>query len=109
MRIVPNKEKQSVLELSLKNSDRTVFIDEDDFNDLMLLDIPMEWILFLGLVWARRGRQRISIARLIRDAGKGTKVTYKDGNQLNLRRDNLIIATGAGKASPRQQLIKEKQ
>ena len=107
MRIVPNKENPSLLELTLTKSKAKVLIDEEDFNDLMGLDISMDWILFEGLVWVRRGDQRISIARLIRDAGKGTKIVYKDGNQLNLRRDNLIIATGAGKASPKQQLIKE--
>ena len=108
MKITVNKKDPSVLELTLINSDRTVKIDECDFNDLILLDIAMDWILFEGLVWVRKGDQRISIARLIRDAGKGTKITYKDKNPLNLRRDNLIIANGAGKASPKQQLIKEK-
>jgi hypothetical protein len=104
VRVKPNKDNPSVLKISLKNTDKVALIDEEDFNDLMNLDISMDWILHLGIVMVRRNGERISIARLIRNAGKGTKILYEDGNHLNLRKDNLVIATGAGKSSPKEQL-----
>lgn len=43
-----------------------------------------------------QGRKRATtIARLIAGAGKGQVVTYADGDRLNLRRDNLLVRSGA--------------
>ena len=36
----------------------------------------------------------LTVARLIVDAPRGRKVTYRDDNTLNLRRDNLELADG---------------
>jgi hypothetical protein len=100
MQIVPKQDNPSVLEITLKNG-QTCQIDESDFNDLMDTDIPSEWSIHLGYVVAKRRENRWNIARLIRDAGKGTKIVYADGNKMNLRRNNLIVDNGAAEASPK--------
>ena len=41
-----------------------------------------------------RPRTALTVARLIVDAPRGRKVTYRDDNTLNLRRDNLAQADG---------------
>jgi HNH endonuclease len=44
-------------------------------------------------VWARRGNLAI-VARLILSSPKGRVVKHRDGDRLNLRRDNLFLAEG---------------
>lgn len=36
----------------------------------------------------------VGVARLILNAGRGAIVRYRDGNRLNLRRENLYVASG---------------
>lgn len=42
-----------------------------------------------------KGKHRtLTVARLVAQVGKGQRVSYADGNRLNLRRDNLLIHEG---------------
>src|ERR1700730_9289025 len=104
MAIKPNKDKPSVLEIQLKNTDAVVLIDETDFNELMAMDVSSNWGLSQGTVVAFHKGERLAVSRLIRNCGPKTKIIYQDRNQLNLTKDNLIVARGAGKANPRDQL-----
>ena len=40
---------------------------------------------------------QVSVARVLLDAGEGESIHYKDGDRLNLRRDNLSIKPGPAK------------
>ena len=39
----------------------------------------------------------VTLARAITRAGKGERVTFADGNPMNLRRENLAVGSGAGR------------
>lgn len=63
--------------------------------------IPLNWYINLNggrthgqVKVAIPGDNVRAVARLITGAGKGEQVFYKDGNRLNLRRDNLVMSHG---------------
>jgi hypothetical protein len=65
-------------------------LDLDDYNDLVALKVYPNWQLRGGQVGARGpGGINVLIARVLTDAKPGQRVTYRDGDKLNLRRSNL--------------------
>lgn len=47
-----------------------------------------------------KGNNRtLTVARLVAEVGKGQRVSYVDGDRLNLRRDNLLIHRGHARTS----------
>ena len=90
--------KQSLVGVPLVASKLRAILLKSDFNDLMSLGIStVGWKLYHKQVVVRNNRWYVSVGRMIRDADKNQKVIPKDGNPLNLRRDNLILAPGRAK------------
>jgi hypothetical protein len=81
----------------LSNSNAKAKLYEKDYDYLHSLGVGLPWKLFQGYVAVRNNNKDISIARLIKGAGKGQTVSYADSNPLNLKRANLVIKGGAGK------------
>jgi hypothetical protein len=77
---------------------------EDDLEELLRLGVSMEFKFSNGNVWAQSGSRRLSIARLICDAGVGQKVLFVDRDPFNMKRENLVISKGLGKYRTRDQL-----
>jgi len=89
---------QSLVGVPLVASKLRAVLLKADFNDLMSLGISTAgWKLYHKQVVVRNNRWYVSIGRMIRDADKNQKVIPKDGNPLNLRRDNVILAPGRAK------------
>ena len=90
--------KQSLVGVPLAGSKLRAILLKSDFHHLMSLGVSTsEWKLYHKQVVARNNRWYVSVGRMIRDADKNQKVIPKDGNPLNLRRDNLILAPGRAK------------
>ena len=95
-----------IVSVPLINSKQIAILNQSDYQELISIGVDPRWKLARSQVF-ERGRTLVSIARLIANAKKGEKVQYKDGNQLNLRRKNLVISIGAGKHTERDRLNKE--
>lgn len=81
----------AIVTIPVSNKQCTLF--EDDFNALISLGLSPLWSYDKGkgvVAWLKRWRRWGSLARIVVDAAPGTNVIFKDGNKLNLRRDNLI-------------------
>src|SRR5262245_54692542 len=88
--------EDALVRVPLSKSDNEVILYQEDFDRLYQAGLDPRWKLMLGQVYTR-GRKKTCIARLILDGRKGEKIQYLDGNPLNLKRDNLLSARGAGK------------
>lgn len=77
-------------------------VDRIDFEDLLLRGVSRRWFVNCngrGQEYVRFGRSDVpgklgSIAPLIMRPGQGLIVTYRNGNRLDLRRRNLVLASG---------------
>lgn len=74
-------------------------IYKEDYDLLMKLGLSGNWLQTQqGYVTAASGRinppARLQVGRVLMDAKPGTQVRCLDGNPLNLRRDNLVLAKG---------------
>jgi hypothetical protein len=74
---------------------KAAIIWKDDLDQLMSLGIGNRWYTNKDqnyvLCFGNRPNKRLMVARLLLNAGPGARVQYKDGNPLNLRRDNLTL------------------
>jgi hypothetical protein len=85
--------KQSLVRVPLAGSKLRAILLKSDFHDLMSLGVSTAgWKLYHKQVVVRNNRWYVSVGRMIRNADKNQKVIPKDGNPLNLRRDNLLLA-----------------
>lgn len=50
--------------------------------------------------------RKVPLARLLAQPGRGQRVTYQDGNGLNLRRENLTVSGGYSKVPAPDGLLK---
>lgn len=74
----------------------------DDFAAIRRAGFSDQWVFNLsgrGHPYVRVGCARVSgsllsVARIILSPGHGKRVRYRDGNPLNLRRDNLYVTAG---------------
>ena len=91
--------KQSLVGIPLVESKLRAILLKSDFHDLMSLGVSTAgWRLYHKQVVVRNNNGwYVSVGRMIRDAEKNQKVIPKDGNLLNLRRDNLMLAPGRAK------------
>jgi hypothetical protein len=99
---------QRLAHVALSGTTERTTLYADDLENLQAAGWSRHWSLASTggrfryvLAYARNPIDRvrsITVARLIAGAGKGQRVTYADGNRLNLRRDNLRIVTGGGNA-----------
>jgi hypothetical protein len=99
-----DEEGNSIVLVPLTNSDQSAVLYQEDFNSLIDKGLDPRWRISNGQI-IERGKGRVSIARLIADAGKGDKVQYKDRNPCNLKRDNLVTAAGGGRQVTRDKLL----
>lgn len=90
--------EQSLVGIPLAGSKLTAILLNSDFHDLISLGVPTTgWKLYHKQVVVRNDRWYVSVGRMVMDADKNQKVIQKDGNPLNLRRDNLILVPGRAK------------
>lgn len=89
-----------------RNGEKEATVSYEDYHTLLSLGVSPNWQLTGGSVVARttqrvlegpevrtQGRQ-VLIGRILMNAKAGQQVRYKDGNSLNLRRDNLMLRNG---------------
>lgn len=73
-----------------RDGEQEAILDLDDYNELVSLKVYPNWSLRGGNVSARiPGGASVLIARVLTDANPGQRVVYRDGDRLNLRRENL--------------------
>lgn len=98
-------------EVSLANWPLPVVLDRPDFEALMRAGVPLLWTFnpsrHGGRAYVRAGHSEtpgnlVILARVIMEAGAGEMVRYRDGNTLNLRRENLrlVKASHAKRGTP---------
>jgi hypothetical protein len=66
----------------------------DDYQQLIELGVSPNWQRCGGSVSAVTKKGNMLVGRILADARAGQRVHYKDGNPLNLRRDNLSVREG---------------
>lgn len=90
VRIDGDREKGFVVYVPLARGDDEAVLDLEDYNELVALKVYPNWQLRGGQAGARGpGGINVLIARVLTDAKPGQRVTYRDGDKLNLRRSNL--------------------
>jgi len=93
----------ALVSVPLTNTDKTVVLYQEDFNDLIRSGLSPLWRLMQGQV-LERGRARVSISRLVKNAKAGQKIYFIDKDPCNLRRSNLLTAIGCSKSKTRDKL-----
>jgi hypothetical protein len=91
----------------LTNSERKVKLNEDDYLELERLGVGLPWRWNQEQVWVRNNNRNISVARLILDADKGEKISFKDGDPSNLIRSNLVRIPGSSKYRARDHVVQK--
>jgi hypothetical protein len=89
---------QKIVTIALTNSDLKVAMYEHSLNELETVGIPLAWRLVQGDV-CLRGDKKVRVARLVRKAGKGDIVRFRDGCRTNLKTDNLTLSNSRDLAS----------
>src|SRR6516162_11601598 len=85
---------KNIVSVPLRDGQEAILY-ETDFDLLMDMGCPVSWTTQLGIVKIRPLRgYNISIARLLLDAGRKQQVLYANGDKLDLRRTNLVLAVG---------------
>jgi hypothetical protein len=92
---------EAIVLVSLANHREPAKLFASDFEGLMRQGVSGMWTLNsngYGSEYVRcpaSGKGRLfTVARLIVRPAKGQVIRYRDGNRLNLRRDNLIVRSG---------------
>jgi len=90
------------------NGNKIVEIWKDDYDFLInKLKLNPNWVTSNAeknnvLAFSITKSNRVSVARCLLDADVGQIVRYKDGNPLNLRRENLLLMDGDKRAGKRR-------
>lgn len=87
-----------LVSLKLGNVDQEAVLLRSDFEALQKIGLSYSWSLTdTGYVIASernaKGRQ-VTVSRCILGAGPGQTVRFRDGDKLNLRRENLVLIEG---------------
>jgi hypothetical protein len=82
-----------------------VTLYEDDLEELIRLGINMQWKYGNGNVWSQNNGRKVSVARLILDAGTSEQIWFLDRDPLNLLRENMIIGPGNGRYRARDHIV----
>jgi hypothetical protein len=77
---------------------------QEDLEELLTLGVSMEWKFSNGTVWAGSGKKRVSVARLIADAGERQSVMFIDRNPFNMLRENMALSEGRAKYRARDRI-----
>jgi hypothetical protein len=99
---------QSLVHVALANTTERATMYAEDYERLIDVGYSRHWSLTSTgasaryvLVNARsiKGTKRsLTVARLVADAGKGSRVRYVDGDRLNLRTENLALVKGPARS-----------
>ena len=80
-------------------AERHAEIWEKDWNFLLKLGCPGNWNHinnnYVTACAPKASGNHVLVARVLLDAGPGESVIYRDGNPLNLRRENLTLVESA--------------
>lgn len=94
-----DEQGQSCVRVRLSRRDACAELYAEDYAALTASGVSPFWFLCWnkrdGVQYVRAsvpGDNKRAVARLITGAGKGEQVTHRDGNRLNLRRDNLQVS-----------------
>lgn len=101
--------QRNAVHVPLEHNDKPAIIYEDDFALLMDMGVSPRWAYnaaTMGHVKVYSNNKILSVARILVDAGKGERVQFLNGNRTDLRRDNLVIAKGAGNMRDREYVLK---
>lgn len=86
--------------------DKTAELWKDDYDFLVNeLRVNPNWVVAHGrknVLALAITNSKVSVARCLLDADIGQIVRYKDGNCLNLRRENLLLLEGDKRAGKRR-------
>lgn len=93
-----------IVTIPMSNGDHRAILNLVDFNELMAIKVSPIWRYMSGQVF-ETGAAKISIARLIMDAGLKQKVQHCNQNTLDMRRSNLVLAKGGGKYRARDRIL----
>jgi hypothetical protein len=91
---------QRCVRIPLASTARIAILYAEDFERLIALGLSPFWMVNMnkptgqGYVRVAKDGRKLAIARLILGAGPRHQVAYRDGNRLNLRRENLILRRG---------------
>ncbi|HUI14195.1 MAG TPA: hypothetical protein VL048_12085 [Xanthobacteraceae bacterium] len=99
------EDNRKIVVVPLANSCRNVKLDETDYRELEHLGVGLPWRWSQEQVWVRNNNRNISVARLILDADKGEKISFKDGDPSNLVRSNLVRIPGSSQYRARDQVV----
>jgi hypothetical protein len=95
-------DSRKIVIVPLTNSSRKVKLYQEDYEALERLGVGLPWRWNQEQVWVRNNNRNISVARLIVDADKGEKISFKDGDPANLIRSNLVRIPGSSKYRARE-------
>jgi hypothetical protein len=94
--------RDKLVKVPLARSKLPAILFEKDFEDLMALGVSIRWRLYHNQVVVRCNGKDIAVGRLIRHAEPFQRVEIRDGNPLNLRRNNLMLASGTSRYAARE-------
>lgn len=97
---------RAIVRVPLGNSDHYATLYGEDFTALMDLGVSVCWSIHMGQVKAVADNKPYPIARVLMDAAEGQVVRYLNGDRLDLRRDNLVLARGKSKYRARDLIFK---
>lgn len=100
-----------LLKVALGRTDIEATIDPESLLHLVNLGLSSNWHANPnGYVLAcAKGGQKVSVARVIMDAGEGEHVEYVDGDPLNLNKSNLVKVRSRKGTKRDRDLLKEEQ
>jgi hypothetical protein len=107
--------REAVLVTVNKEGSKICFLWKEDFQELLSLGVSPNWltppnrnnVLASG---ATRSKSKLGVARVLMDCKAGEGIRYKDGNCLNLRRENLeVVPDPRGKRRDRDHLPVKKR
>jgi hypothetical protein len=91
---------REIVSVPLRNSTGRAILYAEDFTMLLNLGLAPTWVYEHQQVFSGK----VSVARLIVDAGPRQQVIYCDKDTCNLRRDNLAVTVGNGKFRAREMI-----
>lgn len=98
-----DRDGKDIVLVPLANHSEPAKLLKDDFERLTSMGLTTSWTFNndgKGHSYVRThapGSNLITVARAVADVGRGRCIHYRDGNRLNLRRDNLTSSPGYAK------------
>lgn len=92
----------AIVRVYLSNHPIPAEIEREDYDALTGAGASPNWIYnsnghgqrYVRSKHPDTGKERVQIGRIVAGAGRGQIVRYRDGDRLNLRRSNLVVAGG---------------